>query len=85
MAARILDEFVHLENSRRQFDVALEILTEREREVFQELARGASNKEIAERLTISENTVKNHVSSVLDKLELKARRDVAAYAARVGM
>ena len=85
MTARILDEFVQLENYRRWNDVALETLTEREREVYQELVRGASNKEIAERLTISEYTVKNHVSSVLEKLELKARRDVAAYAARVGM
>jgi DNA-binding NarL/FixJ family response regulator len=85
MTARILDEFVQLENSGKRNYGAVDTLTEREKEVFRELARGASNKEIAERLFISENTVKNHVSSILEKLELKARRDVAAYAARVGM
>ncbi len=85
MTARILDEFVNLENSRQRNSTALEVLTEREKEVFGELARGASNREIAERLIISENTVKNHVSSILEKLNLKARRDVAAYAARAGM
>jgi DNA-binding NarL/FixJ family response regulator len=48
--------------------------------VFHELAAGLTNQEIAERLVISENTVKYHVHSILEKLNLSDRRDVAGYA-----
>jgi two-component system nitrate/nitrite response regulator NarL len=54
-------------------------LTPREREVCWLLARGASNREIAETLIISENTVKTHVSNILEKLGIQSRRQVAAY------
>ena len=57
-------------------------LTAREQDVFQLLASGASNREIADALTISENTVKTHVRNILDKLELDNRTAVAAYARR---
>jgi two-component system nitrate/nitrite response regulator NarL len=56
-----------------------EPLTPREREVSWLLARGASNREIAETLMISENTVKTHVSHVLEKLGIESRRQVADY------
>jgi DNA-binding NarL/FixJ family response regulator len=55
-------------------------LTRRELEVLRELAAGLSNQEIAERLFISENTVKYHVHSILEKLNLSDRRDAAIYA-----
>jgi two-component system NarL family response regulator len=57
-------------------------LTAREQDVFQLLASGASNREIADALTISENTVKTHVRNILEKLELDNRTEVAAFARR---
>ena len=58
-------------------------LTSREQDVFQLLAQGASNRQIAETLMITENTVKTHVRNILEKLELHSRSEVAAYARRL--
>lgn len=58
-------------------------LTSREQDVFQLLAQGASNRQIAETLMITENTVKTHVRNILEKLELHSRNEVAAYARRL--
>jgi DNA-binding NarL/FixJ family response regulator len=60
-------------------------LTSREQDVFQLLAQGASNRQIAETLTITENTVKTHVRNILEKLELHSRSEVAAYARRFNL
>lgn len=57
-------------------------LTERETEILRLIGQGASNREIAERLCISEKTVKNHVSSLLHKLELDGRTQAAIFALR---
>ncbi len=56
-------------------------LTPREEEVLREIARGASNKEIARTLDIAETTVKIHVQHILRKLELTSRVQAAVYAA----
>jgi two-component system NarL family response regulator len=58
-------------------------LTSREQDVFKLLAQGASNRQIAETLMITENTVKTHVRNILEKLELHSRSEVAAYARRL--
>ncbi len=63
----------------------LEPLSDREREVLVLLAQGASNKEIAERLVISEGTVKNHVSAILGKLQAENRTQAAEIARRYGL
>jgi DNA-binding NarL/FixJ family response regulator len=60
-------------------------LTAREREVLTEVARGRSNREIANALHLSEKTVKTHVSSVLSKLGLADRTQAALYAVRAGI
>ncbi|NWJ97451.1 MAG: response regulator transcription factor [Chloroflexi bacterium] len=63
----------------------LEELTEREREVLGLLGRGMSNKEIAREISVSEKTVKAHVSSILNKLGLPGRTHAALYAVKRGL
>jgi len=60
-------------------------LTRRESEILQLVADGLSNKEIANELTITEGTVKNHVHNALEKLHLTNRVQAAAYAVRQGL
>jgi NarL family two-component system response regulator LiaR len=60
-------------------------LTERELEVLKLIASGMTNSQIAEKLVISENTVKGHVSNILSKLHLADRTQVAVYAWRRGI
>jgi len=61
-------------------------LTEREREVLDLLVQGVtSNRELAERLVVSENTVKYHLRNILDKLHVQNRAQVVAFAVRQGM
>ena len=55
-------------------------LTEREIEVLRLIAQGATNREIAEALVISEGTVKNHISNILSRLGLRDRTQAAIYA-----
>lgn len=59
-------------------------LSAREMEILQHAARGSSNKEIAHALQISQQTVKNHISSILRKLDVKDRTEAAVYALRHG-
>lgn len=60
-------------------------LSERESEILSLVAHGLTNHEIAERLTISERTVGNHISGILDKLHLANRTQAALYALRQGL
>jgi two-component system, NarL family, response regulator LiaR len=62
-----------------------ETLTNRETEVLRLVARGQSNKEIAATLSITEKTVKTHVSNILDKLDVASRTQAALYAVRIGL
>jgi DNA-binding NarL/FixJ family response regulator len=61
-------------------DARLVPLSAREMEILQHVARGSSNKEIAHELHISQQTVKNHISSILRKLNVKGRTEAAIYA-----
>lgn len=67
---------------KRADEIAL--LTPREKEVFVCIGRGASNREIAEQLYLSEGTVKNHVTSILGRLGLRDRTQVALLAQSIG-
>jgi DNA-binding NarL/FixJ family response regulator len=62
-----------------------EKLTERETDVLRLLAKGKANKEIARELTISETTVKTHVSNILMKLGVPSRTQAALYAVHIGL
>jgi DNA-binding NarL/FixJ family response regulator len=66
-------------------DLTMTDLSEREREVLRLIARGATNREIANHLIISEGTVKNHVSNILSRLNLRDRTQAALYARDVGL
>jgi two-component system NarL family response regulator len=58
------------------------VLTDRELQVLRQVARGRNNREIAADLFISENTVKNHVRNILEKLQLHSRMEAVFYAVR---
>jgi DNA-binding NarL/FixJ family response regulator len=65
-------------------DTTFSPLTDREMEILEHIIEGLSNKEIAFRLSISQQTVKNHVTSILAKLNLSDRTQAAIYALRHG-
>jgi len=83
---RLLDRFAsRLPALSEVSDPRLETLTERELEVLKLMAEGLSNAEIAERLVVSETTVKTHVSRVLSKLELRDRVQAVILAYQLGL
>jgi DNA-binding NarL/FixJ family response regulator len=82
LAMRIITEFSRPAEGKGT--PVVDQLTEREVEVLRHLSTGASNREIAKALFISENTVRNHVRSILEKLHLANRVQAAAYAVREG-
>ena len=82
MTLRLMEE---LARTKEPAPISGPTLTRRELEVLQQLALGKSNQEIAEHLFIAENTVKYHVHSILEKLNLSDRRDVVAYAREHGL
>lgn len=79
IASRVLRELVRPQGS------PLDALSTREREVLVFLAQGASNREIGDKLFITEGTVKNHVSSILAKLQAENRTRAAEIARRHGI
>jgi DNA-binding NarL/FixJ family response regulator len=83
MAGALLTEFAELsKRSAEAVRVPVPRLTERELEVLRLVARGMANKDIATQLFISENTVKNHVRNILEKLQLHSRMEAVVYAVR---
>ncbi len=84
MASRILGEFGRRVQGPQPEDPAAK-LTPREREVLQLLTQGDTNKEIANALCVSENTVKNHLKNILAKLHLQNRVQAVAFALREGI
>ena len=83
MASKLLSEYTTLARraeEKQQFSGAA--LTSRELEVLKLVAKGQSNREIGEELYISENTVKNHVRNILEKLHMHSRMEAVIYAVR---
>ena len=80
MAATLLTEFTRLSQDPEPISGSAPLLTDREVEVLRLVARGRANREIADELVISENTVKNHVRNILEKLHLHSRVEAAVYA-----
>ncbi len=80
MAQRLLDAFVEQAQRRAELGQSDVELSPREREVLELVSQGAANKEIADQLFISVGTVKNHIHNILEKLHLKNRAQIAAYA-----
>jgi two-component system NarL family response regulator len=83
MAAKLVTEFNNLLlRSEKQPKTPGPRLTERELQILKCVAEGKSNKDIGDQLFISENTVKNHVRNILEKLHLHSRMEAVMYAVR---
>ena len=84
VASRVLDEFRELSSVDQNMNSVFSPLTPREVEILDCVARGNSNKEIARLLSISDQTVKNHMTSILRKLAVNDRTQAVIYALRHG-
>ena len=85
MTLRLMNELSRTKETDQVGDVAINQLTPREIEVLKEMVAGRTNREIAENLVISQNTVKYHVHALLEKLNLSNRREAAEFARRHGL
>ena len=86
VAAKVVAEFTRLSGPTPARPSPLaEPLSERETEVLRLLAEGASNKDIAARLVLAEGTVKNHVTNILTKLDVRDRTQAAVRARQLGL
>ncbi len=84
VASKVLDQFRELATLDEAADTVFSPLTPREVEILDCVARGNSNKEIARLLSISDQTVKNHITSILRKLAVNDRTQAVIYALRHG-
>jgi len=81
VAGKILGEFRRVKKAQRaETPLAEDQLTEREKEVLAGVAAGKANRDIARELSLAEGTVKNHVSTILSKLQLRSRTELAVRA-----
>ena len=85
IANALLSQTLPVEEKEEEPSIQVDVLTARENEVLQLLAKGMSNKEVASVLVITEKTVKAHVSSILSKLNLSDRTQAALYAVKNGI
>ncbi len=85
MMIEIMDELSHTQEPVTPAADIFSRLTDRELEILREIGTNASNREIARRLFISENTVKHHIYSIMDKLSLPNRREAARLARELGI
>ena len=81
MAAKLLNEFAAM-SKREEEALPIPRLTDREMQVLRLVARGLNNRDIAAELIISENTVKNHIRNILEKLHLHSRMEAVVYAVK---
>ncbi|MBO8164182.1 MAG: response regulator transcription factor [Brevibacillus sp.] len=82
LAGKLLYQF---REAGEEEEVPASALTLREREILCYVAKGETNRQIADHLLISENTVKNHIKNILEKLHLENRVQLASYAVRHGL
>ena len=75
----VRDKLPNLMRDKDEFDFAAYDISDKEREILEAVATGKNNKEIAEQLFLSEGTVRNYISSLLDKLELRDRTQLAVF------
>jgi len=86
MASKLLTEFAAISKaSQEKPQMPAPRLTDREMEVLRLVAQGMNNRDIAKELYISENTVKNHIRNILEKLHLHSRMEAVVYAVREKM
>jgi RNA polymerase sigma factor (sigma-70 family) len=83
--ARLMEDEDRRQRSERGFLDRYESLSEREREIFQLIAEGKANKEIAALLTISPSTVETHRARIMEKLDLHSAAEIVLYAVRRGV
>jgi len=76
---KIVSRLPELMSRKEEFDFAAHGISDKEREIMEAVASGLSNKEIAAELFLSEGTVRNYISNLLDKLQLRDRTQLAVY------
>lgn len=83
IATRVIDKFSQMaQKDNKDVDERLNLLTEREVEICRLLGEGKNNREIGDELFISEGTVKNHITKILTKLDLRDRTQLAIFAVK---
>lgn len=85
VATKLVEDFRRFREAKPADDGELYVLSDREQEILDLVAEGMRNKEIANRLSIAEKTVKNHVSNILKALQVNSRTEAAMKAMRARM